>query len=194
MSELSDKNYENNYQWPPATTSDLVNFFRQKEGEDDEAFEQYSQCAFFLATSIDMVASAGRRHETEELRVPLKPSTAPKAGVFHTSEGTQATAALIGLAHLLTHAEPRADEITEEHPEGRVLWQGMYEGQPINFVEYYYRDEAGIVLDWVVSTEVPDNLVLGPSPQDQKKMFEQITDDIEALSTGEYDISELKAA
>jgi hypothetical protein len=191
MGELhTDNTIDREIKWPPENPGDMVNFFFAQELSSED-FRGYSKKAEELVESLDLVSRAVVSKTDYAVPLTLKPGET--SGVMHANEMTPASYALREAAFLLTAAEPVVDQTTEVNPYGAIVWQGRHLGTAIHFIEFRGHDDNGDFTELSLSSTIPEGL-LPAAAEDKKKMFMQVSSDIEALGQGAYDIQDLKAA
>lgn len=143
------------YDWPPKTTADLINFFKQKELEDG-IYQGFSGCANVIAGSLDAMAKALRTKEALEISLPLKPGGA--AFSLYKDKVHQPHLALMETAYAFTNAKLQVDQLATGELYGLVWWQGRYKDQPMNFIETHTWDDNGDFMQWDIVSEIPNHL------------------------------------
>jgi methionine synthase II (cobalamin-independent) len=171
----------------PETTHQFRDFFRLKATTDPE-YEGYDKCADMVANAIEDVVQASKAEKTTVVDIALAPDRLASQGLYR-SEMSEPPAALMELALHLTHASLKAE--SDSDTGHKFLWQGRYDGQPVNFVETI-SDEANPKVALTIGTRVPKKLLPKPSAKlqtpfvtrgEKKETWLKTMDELDELPT-----------
>lgn len=162
----------------PETTHQYRDFFRKKaETPGESEYQGYDKCADLIANAIEDTVMAAKQDKVTEVDVSLTPDKLASYGLY-TREMTEPSAALIELAIYITGARYKYDR---QFPTGhKYLWQGRYDGQPVNFIETISNEEnPNVTLS--IGTKVPKAFLAPPeepsvSAEDKNAMWDDILD------------------
>ncbi|HVS79148.1 MAG TPA: hypothetical protein VHD84_02585 [Candidatus Saccharimonadales bacterium] len=161
MSELSIRDTGNEIP-VPRSLEELWGYFKSKEEKEPLKYKGYADIAAEAADAIQETRMVGVSGEPLSINLALVPGRS--AGIYE-AEQTDASRALTELLFAVNNLAPTADETTPDRPTGRVLWQSLDAGNPVNLVETRSYDRRGILTRLTVVSDIPEDLLNARTPQ-----------------------------
>lgn len=139
----------------PRTPEELYGYFAAREDDRPSAYKGYAELAALAADAMDEARRFGLTDDVKEIDIGLIPGR--ETGIY-VEEQTDASRELLELIILSHRLEPVADEVTDESPYGRILWQSSEHGAGLNLIERRLSDKKGDIIKITAVSHVPGDL------------------------------------
>lgn len=139
----------------PHEPGELADYFWKKE-ETEAGYSGYGELAEEALRAIDETRRFGKTDEELQVDIALIPGY---SNGIYTSRHTNASEELFNLILLSHNLKPITDDMKDDSPYGRVLWQSAEPGTGINLIERRWADDTGDILTISAVSHVPEDLL-----------------------------------
>jgi hypothetical protein len=140
----------------PKIPEELYGYFVAREVLDPPGYAGYADLA---AAATDAIAEASRYGRTDDEKANDFAILPGYVEGVYMSDLTNQSKELLTLIISTHDLDPVVDEVSDDSPYGRILWQNSDNGAGLNVIEHRWNDARGTLVKFTAVSHLPEDMM-----------------------------------